>query len=178
MPRLQLVDELPGHSEPAWQVAFNPSRSLLASCSTDKSVRIYSYTSPPTESELPSPDDSKPTFSLDSTVGTEHKRTIRSIAWGPEGKTLATGSFDSSVGIWEEVDPDAPEDDSEGVFRPNGDAPVATGSGEWECVTTLEGHESECKSVGFSSDGALLASCSRDKSVWVWEGESWRPHCS
>ena len=172
MPRLQLVDELPGHSEAAWQVSFNPARPLLASCSTDKTVRIFSYTLP-SSSDLPSADDPKPTFSLVSTVGTEHKRTIRSIAWGPEGRTLATGSFDSSVGIWEEVDPDAPEEDSEGVFRPGGgnEPKIGGGSGEWECVTTLEGHESECKSVGFSSDGALLASCSRDKSIWVWEGE-------
>lgn len=238
MPQLQHLATLPGHSDPAWCVTFNPSRPLLASCSTDRTFRVFSYVLPqplppyltvsepltltpslsdvsapsvadPTEAParaqqiFPRPSDPKPIFSLQSVVRTEHKRTIRSLSWAPSGRSLATGSFDSSVGVWEEVDGSEGEVDeggegSEGVYRPatldkegddemvggeeggegvepgeegGGDAKSREGK-EWECVTTLEGHDSECKSVAWSGDGGLLASCSRDKSVWIWEGES------
>jgi WD40 repeat protein len=224
MPSLQLVADLPGHTEPAWCVAWNPARSLLASCSTDRTVRLYSYsttssttTADPatvsstttnadsdTASPFPGAGDAKPRVELAQVVQTEHKRTVRSVAWAPSGKAFATGSFDSSVGVWEEVDEDAEEEEEEGeegVYRPHrgcghdhshghshghdhdhdheddededGDVLMSGATKkEWECVTTLEGHESECKSVGWSPDGNLLASCSRDKSVWVWEGGS------
>jgi WD40 repeat protein len=210
MPQLQLIADLPGHPDPAWSVAFNSTRPLIASCSTDRTVRLYHYVLPqsdPTATSstsgdghdearddqgvFPSADSPKPRIELLSVIPTQHKKSIRSVAWAPSGKTLATGSFDSTVGVWEEVDPEDAEaegeEGTEGVVRSKsglkaseeedddeeqgGPEEIKKNGKEWECVTTLEGHESECKSVGFSSDGSLLASCSRDRSVWVWEGE-------
>ncbi|KAJ9098550.1 hypothetical protein QFC19_006318 [Naganishia cerealis] len=164
MSGMELVAELKGHTEPAWCVAWNPTRPLLASCSTDKSVRLYTYRFPPSSS---STDVAVPIFTFLTEIPTAHKRTIRSIAWSPSGRTLVTGSFDSTVGVWEQLDERDEGIERSGAMQANDEG--EDGTGEWECVTTLEGHESECKSVGYSSDGALLASCSRDKSVWVWE---------
>ncbi|KAJ7873360.1 WD40-repeat-containing domain protein [Mycena olivaceomarginata] len=143
---IDAIQELPGHQDRAWHVAWNPAKPLLSSCSADKTVRMYSYANPTEVS-------SGPTFSHIATISTGHTKTVRSVAWAPSGNTLATASFDSNIGIWEQEE----SEDDDGR------------KGEWECASLLEGHETECKSVAYSSSGTLLASCSRDKTVWIWE---------
>ncbi|KAF9476805.1 WD40 repeat-like protein [Pholiota conissans] len=151
---IQPISELPGHEDRAWHVAWNPTKPLLASCSADKTVRIYAYSSTSNEESK-----SIPTYAFKTltSIPTGHAKTVRAVAWAPSGETLATASFDSNIGIWECEKVDDME---------NGEN---DGSGEWECISTLEGHETECKSVAYSSTGTLLASCSRDKTVWIWE---------
>ena len=58
---------------------------------------------------------------------------------------LATASFDASTAVWTER------------------------GGDWECVAVVEGHENEVKSCAWSPSGSLLATCGRDKTVWIWE---------
>ncbi|KAJ3227973.1 Cytosolic iron-sulfur protein assembly protein [Clydaea vesicula] len=72
-----------------------------------------------------------------------NKRTLRHLA--KSSQYLATAGFDSKVNIFD----------------------ITTDN--FELVATLEGHENEVKSVEFSYDQNFLATCGRDKTVWIWE---------
>jgi cytosolic iron-sulfur protein assembly protein CIAO1 len=152
---LPLATFSPSGSTRAWQSAPHPTLPLLATSTADRTARIYSLSS----------------FRLHSTVSGGHKRSIRSSAWQP-GVTgeavLATGSFDSSVGIWRRWD-NSTEDESGVRVGTNGVGDDEEEEEEWRFSIILDGHDAEVKSVAFSAGGQFLATCARDKTVWVWE---------
>ncbi|KAM3082860.1 Cytosolic iron-sulfur protein assembly protein [Clarireedia jacksonii] len=169
-----LADFKPQSSSRAWVSIPNPNNlPLIATATSDKTVRVYSLTN----------------FTLHSTLEGGHERSVRSAAWKPGVRkdgalTIATGSFDATMGIWrrkEEQKTSGGDDELEveiakdGVVQRKpqlmtGDEDGSSDEGDdWEFSVVLEGHDSEIKNVAFSPSGQWLASCSRDKSIWIWE---------
>jgi WD40 repeat protein len=88
-----------------------------------------------------------------------------------------TGSFDSTAGIWRWEGEQGGEDGAgleveitaKTTRTKEDDSDGEEGDKDWEFTLVLEGHDSEIKSCAFSPAGAHLATCSRDKSLWIWE---------
>lgn len=125
---LEEVVTLPGHSAACWSVCFHPHRPIIASCSSDKSIRLYGFN----RSLKPS------VFQHLTTLPSAHNRTVRQVVFSPDGKRLASASFDSTVGIWERIDKeDLPGSDEEEQGGSNEE--------EWENVGSLEGMSLTCR---------------------------------
>ncbi|MEU3751314.1 serine/threonine-protein kinase [Streptomyces olivoreticuli] len=78
-----------------------------------------------------------------------HTSEIDCLAFAPDGKTLASGSYDNTVRLWD----------------------VTTG----RTVTTYQGHTSNVMSLAFGPDGHTLYSGGFDKTLRSWDLRTGRP---
>lgn len=151
---ISLAKSLKLQNDKSWSVDFtsNGSQNLLAIGSADRKIKIVNIKAEP-----------RLQFNLvDILDDTVHKKAIRAVAWRPHANILAAGSFDATISIWarEAIEEDVMSNES------NIDTEETS---EMDLLAIIEGHENEVKCIAWSSDGSLLATCSRDKSVWIWE---------
>jgi tricorn protease-like protein len=114
-----------------------------------------------------------------------HSSIVLSVAFSPDGKTIATGSFDNTVKLWnlEGKELQTFKGHSNSVlsvaFSPDGKT-IASGSKDntvklWNLegkeLQTFKGHSNSVWSVAFSPDGKTIASGSKDNTVKLWNLE-------
>ncbi|WP_434415001.1 WD40 repeat domain-containing protein [Nannocystis pusilla] len=116
--------ELARHEGPVHAVLFDRTGHLVASAGADGAARIVDLRGGPPRS-LPHPSGA-----------------VRSAAFSPDGRKLATGAQDGLVRVWD-----------------------ALGSG---APALLRGHTDEVVALAWSPDGDRLASASLDRSARLW----------
>ncbi|MGH8902826.1 MAG: trypsin-like peptidase domain-containing protein [Egibacteraceae bacterium] len=124
---------------------------------------------------------------------TGHTEQVRGVTFSPDGRLLATTSFDRTVRLWDVASRQPLGEPLTGhtdrlmavAFSPDGRLLATTSFDRtvrlWDVASRqplgepLTGHSNEVYGVAFSPDGKLLATASGDRTVRLWDVASRQP---
>ncbi|KAL8690408.1 MAG: hypothetical protein Q9218_004135 [Villophora microphyllina] len=161
---------LKGHTKGIAAVRFSPKGDMIASCSADATLRIWSTA----------------TGNCIHTLTDGHLAGISTLAWSPDGRTLASGSDDKSIRLWDTVTGKLHPLQLLGhhnyiysiAFSPKGNMLVSGSYDEavflWDVRTarvmrSLPAHSDPVGGVDFTRDGTLIVSCAGDGLIRIWD---------
>jgi cytosolic iron-sulfur protein assembly protein CIAO1 len=185
---LSLVQSLTGHEERVWHASWSPDGNYIASCSEDRTARIWAMRSKG--------------FECISVLDEGQARTIRSCEWSPDGELLATASFDGSIFIWQARDKtlalwdriaalEGHDNEVKSISWCNEGPFLATcgrdkkiwvwerlDSNDFECGGVLDGHTQDVKFVQWHPKLPILFSASYDDTIKIWAEDEGDWYCA
>ncbi|CAI5711024.1 unnamed protein product [Hyaloperonospora brassicae] len=135
-----------------YSVDAHPTLKLFATAGGDNSVKIWSL-EPQDEGGIAS-------FQLLATLA-NHQQAVNCVRWAGHGRYLASGADDQLVLLYE--------------LQEGAPAPVPFGSNarineqNWTRCATLERHTMDVADVAWSPDDRMLATCSIDNTILIWD---------
>ncbi|HEV3143999.1 MAG TPA: WD40 repeat domain-containing protein [Gemmataceae bacterium] len=142
----KLADRIADQTQQVTALAWSPHGNWLAVASglPGKSADVRLYATPPSNQVIPR----TPRQMLDGAgFMAAHSDLIHDLVASPDGKTLATCSYDRLIKLW-----DVPETRRVAIPR-----------------LILKDHSDAIYGISFRPDGKLLASAAADRSVKIWD---------
>ncbi|NEO80763.1 hypothetical protein [Moorena sp. SIO4G3] len=160
-------NRLEGHDNTVNTVSFSPDGELIATASSDKTVKIWSK-------------EGKELYTLAGKDG--HQDEIRSVTFSPDGKLIATASKDKTVKVWQRngkyiqtltghrnlVWSVRFSPDLKSLAASSEDGRVIIWSLEGKKPQIFKAHDKAVLSISFSPDSKVLATGSFDNTVKLW----------